>query len=159
MSAQMPRETRLHRRGNGRYYLKAWVPEDVRHLVPGDMSLMESEIEELLIINKLNISPNSPSWRRLGFALLKAQKRSMELLQQRQQGEVVNTPAQPKAAPDNAGVTVQELIDEYMADPSKKRTPSTIKTCGDRCAVRSLAYPDAVHVDRGGVLRRVCHEA
>lgn len=38
MSDKMPRETRLHRRGNGRYYLKAWVPEDVRDLIPGGKS-------------------------------------------------------------------------------------------------------------------------
>ena len=97
-------------------------------LATGDTALMDDEVEELVREQLLSVPEASASWKRIAFALLKAQKRYAELTLRRQQGDVIETPAPLAARPDAGGVTVQQLIDDYMADPSRNRTPSTEKT-------------------------------
>lgn len=240
----MATENRLHRRHGGRYYLKAWVPKDVRHLIPGgksgqkwialgtsdygeasrlnriksvefdqevelarrrlrgeqdELSQAEAdrlaaiwlsnaleedeaarseglddrafkradetaehlvvgggealsrgnaasltfEIEELLSTNGLHVQQGSQGWQRMSLAMLKAQKRLGTALQQRNQGEVVDTPPLPTAIDFKRSYTVNELIDAYIADPSRKRTPGTMKTYNTVFrAMRELFGPD-----------------
>ncbi|MCK1491305.1 site-specific integrase [Bradyrhizobium sp. 180] len=240
----MASENRLHRRDNGRFYLKAWVPKDVRHVIPGgrsggkwialgtsdyaeasrlirvksvefdqeielarrrlrgeqdelsqaeadrlaaiwlsnaleedeearaeglddrafnraeetgdhlalgagaalargDASSLTFEIEDLLSTHGLHVQQGSPGWQRISLAMLKAQKRLGTALQQRNQGEVVDTPPLPTAADAKRSCTVNDLIDLYVADPSKKRTPGTMKTYNTVFrAMRELFGPD-----------------
>lgn len=97
-------------------------------LARGDHSLMAFEVEEVLKAHGLVARPGTEAWDRLSYAMLKAQKRFAKALQQRNEGEVVDTPPLPSAAATPRSCTVEELITAYLADPTKKRTPGTLKT-------------------------------
>jgi integrase len=94
----------------------------------GDVGPIADEVDELLDQEGFIVERNSPSWRRVAFAILKAEARVLDLKAKRNEGELVETPPIPKTALANDRVTVQELIDAYMNDPSSKRTTSTTKT-------------------------------
>ncbi len=97
-------------------------------LARGDAAIMEDAMSELLSSQGLNLEPGSEAWKRLGFAMLKAQKRWAEALLARNAGEVVDTPAPPKAASAPRSCTVNDLIEAYLTDPTKTRSAGTLKT-------------------------------
>ncbi|WP_336489297.1 site-specific integrase [Methylobacterium nigriterrae] len=97
-------------------------------LARGDSHLMAFEMEEVLRFRGLNVRPGSESWKRLGYAMLKAEKRWAKALIERNAGEVVETPAPPAAASMPRSCTVEELITAYLTDPTRTRTPGTLKT-------------------------------
>jgi integrase len=97
-------------------------------LARGDQSLMAFEMEEVLQSQGLGVRPGTEAWSRLSYAMLKAQKRFSKALQERNAGEVVDTPALPTAASTPRSCTVEELITAYLADPTRSRTPGTLKT-------------------------------
>lgn len=97
-------------------------------LARGDQSLMAFEMEEVLQSQGINVRPGTEAWSRLSYAMLKAQKRFAKALQERNAGEVVDTPALPSAASTPRSCTVEELITAYLADPTRSRTPGTLKT-------------------------------
>lgn len=112
-------------------------------LARGDSHLMAFEMEEVLRSQGLSVQPGSEAWKRLGFAMLKAQKRWAKALTERNAGEVVETPAPPKAASTARSCTVEELITAYLADPTRSRTPGTLKTYQTVFrAMRELLGPD-----------------
>ncbi|MGE7416958.1 DUF6538 domain-containing protein [Methylobacterium tarhaniae] len=112
-------------------------------LARGDSQLLALEMEEVLRSQGLNVQPGSEGWKRLGFAMLKAQKRWAKALTERNAGEVVDTPAPPKAASTPHSCTVEELITAYLADPTRSRTPGTLKTYQTVFrAMRELLGPD-----------------
>lgn len=94
--------------------------------------------------------PGTESWKRLAYEFLKVAKRANEAFQSRNQGEVVETPALPAAASAPRSCTVEELITAYLADPTRSRTPGTLKTYQTVFrAMRELLGPnspvDAIH--------------
>jgi integrase len=112
-------------------------------LARGDNQLLAFEMEEALRSQGLSVQPGSEAWKRLGFAMLKAQKRLAKALAERNAGEVVDTPAPPKAASTARSCTVEELITAYLADPTRSRTPGTLKTYQTVFrAMRELLGPD-----------------
>ncbi len=76
----------------------------------------------------IKLKPGSEAWRRLFFEYLKATKRATDVMKARNAGDVVETPAPPTATSAPRACTVDELIAEYLADPTRKRTPGTLKT-------------------------------
>ncbi|KMO44300.1 hypothetical protein VQ03_03945 [Methylobacterium tarhaniae] len=104
------------------------APLAAKELATGSMDTIWMEVEDVLKVNKLAVQEGSEDWRRLGFAMLKAQKRWADAYLQRNKGEVVDTPALPKAASTSSSCTVEELITAYLADPTRSRTPGTLKT-------------------------------
>jgi integrase len=90
-------------------------------LARGDTSIVDGEVDELLLVHGLKLDPASDARRRVAVALLKATVRAADLLEQRQQGNVVQTPAAPGmvlAAPtlDGDDLTVSGLWERYLAD-------------------------------------------
>ncbi|MEG3641343.1 DUF6538 domain-containing protein [Magnetococcus sp. PR-3] len=63
-----------------------------RSLAMGDTSVVEFEVQDMLESQGFNVPPDTDSFRKLAYAFLQAQKKAMGALQQRQQGEVVETP-------------------------------------------------------------------
>lgn len=89
----------------------------------GDSHLLTFEMEEVLRSQGLTVQPGSEAWKRLGFAMLKAHKRWAKALVERNAGDVVETPAPPKAASMSHSCTIEELIQAYLTDPTRTRTP------------------------------------
>jgi integrase len=71
----------------------AWTLEPAKQaLARGDFSFLGWESDELLKVFRINLDPNSASYRELGFAMLRAYVKSIEAIAQRDKGEVVETP-------------------------------------------------------------------
>lgn len=91
----------------------------------------------------LNVSPGSESWSRLNYEFIKAAARMADALASRNQGQLVETPAPPRAADTARVVTVEQLIQAYLANPAKKRSAGTLKTYNTVFnAMRELLGPD-----------------
>ena len=70
-----------------------WTLQPARQaLARGDYSSLRWEIDELLKVFRINLDPNSASYRELGSAMLRAYVKSIEASAQRDKGEVVETP-------------------------------------------------------------------
>lgn len=59
----------------------------------GDISKVSEAMAELLDRFELNLNPNSPAYRKLGLAILKADVRAWEALEKRSKGEPIDTPS------------------------------------------------------------------
>jgi hypothetical protein len=71
----------------------AWtLPPAKQALARGDYSFLQWEIDELLKVFRINLDSNSPSYRELGLAMLRAYVKAIEAVAQRDKGEVVETP-------------------------------------------------------------------
>jgi integrase len=71
----------------------AWTLEPAKQaLARGDYSFLQWEIDELLKVFRINLDPNSASYRELGLAMLRAYVKSIEAIAQRHKGEVIETP-------------------------------------------------------------------
>lgn len=126
-------------------------------LARGNISSIEFETEDLLERNGYAVQKDSPTFRQVAFALLKAQQQTTALLERRQQGEVVDTPAASEAVPASTSIdggTIRELIADYMADPSRSRSKSTIKTY--RTVFRALEELIGPDTELEAVHRRHC---
>lgn len=68
--------------------------EDVEKnkLARGDISLIDFELDDFIDSHALKINKDTPAYKQLAYAFLKASVRSNELINKRQQGEVVETP-------------------------------------------------------------------
>nr|WP_162559901.1 site-specific integrase [Methylobacterium radiodurans] len=104
------------------------APMVAKELATGSMDTIWSEVEGVLKAHGLTAPEGSETWRRLGFAMLKAQKKWSDGVIQRNRGEVVETPPPPSAASSPRSCTVEELIQAYLSDPTRTRTPGTLKT-------------------------------
>jgi hypothetical protein len=71
----------------------AWTLQPAKQaLARGDYSSLQWEIDELLKVFRINLDPQSASYRELGSAMLRAYVKSIEAIAQRDRGEVVETP-------------------------------------------------------------------
>jgi integrase len=83
----------------------AWtLPPARQALARGDFSFLGWEIDELLKVFRINLDPKSASYRELGLAMLRAYVKSIEVIAQRDKGEVVETPelVEPRQPPPSA---------------------------------------------------------
>jgi integrase len=63
-----------------------------RALARGDLSLIEEELEDLMQVFDLKLDRESPAFRKLGYAVLKAQTLALDAIHERNQGAVIETP-------------------------------------------------------------------
>ena len=96
-------------------------------LARGDQSQIDYEMTEFLWTHGVTVGPGTEAYRHLAYAFLKAQKRWAKALIERNRGELVETPV-PAAASTTHAYTVDELIADYLADPTRSRTKGTLKT-------------------------------
>ena len=68
------------------------LPAAQRALARGDISMMRWEINELLKLFRVNLDPNSAAYRELGIEVLKRVVQSLQAVERRQKGEIVETP-------------------------------------------------------------------
>lgn len=73
-----------------------FIEPDLRQaLARGDTSIVRDDVDELLNSNGIKLANNSPAYRKLSFAVLKASLKALEAQKKRQQGEPVDTPPAP----------------------------------------------------------------
>jgi len=71
----------------------AWTLQPAKQaLARGDYSFLRWKMDELLKVFRINLDPESASYRELGLAMLRAYVKSIEAVDQRDKGEVVETP-------------------------------------------------------------------
>jgi hypothetical protein len=68
------------------------LPTAQAALARGDISVMQWEIDELLKVFRINLDQNSSAYRELGIEVLKRFVQSLQAVERRQKGEVVETP-------------------------------------------------------------------
>jgi hypothetical protein len=71
------------------------LPAAQKALARGDIGFLKAEIDELLKLFRINLDPQSPSYRELGQAVLKAFVRALQDTARRQKGEPIDTPPLP----------------------------------------------------------------
>jgi hypothetical protein len=104
----------------------AWtLPPAKQALARGDYSFLQWEIDELLKVFCFNLDLNSPSYRELGLAMLRAYVKAIEAVAQRDKGEVVETPeiVDPQQPSCSTSATLSRpMKDGRNADSSPSRT-------------------------------------
>jgi integrase len=101
----------------------AWTLQPAKQaLARGDYSALRWEIDELLKVFRVNLDPNSASYRELGLAMLRAYVKSIGAIAQRDKGEVVETP---------------ELVEPRQPSPSASGTLSAAYEGWKKSAARS----------------------
>ncbi|HSR76228.1 MAG TPA: DUF6538 domain-containing protein, partial [Xanthobacteraceae bacterium] len=68
------------------------LPAAQSALARGDISMMRWEVDELLKLFRINLDPKSSAYRELGIEVLKRFVQSLQAVERRQKGEVVETP-------------------------------------------------------------------
>lgn len=109
----------------------AYVEKHLRRaLAVGSLDGQEGDggLGDLIKEHGLILQPGSEAWKRLAYEFLKALKKANAAFQSRNEGEVVETPPLPTAASTPRTCTVEELIQAYLSDPTRTRTPGTLKT-------------------------------
>jgi hypothetical protein len=96
-------------------------------LARGDHAQVDYKMREFLWTQGVTVEPGTEAYGHVAYAFLKAQKRWAQAVIERNRGELVETPA-PSASSPSRAYTVEELIADYLADPTRKRTPGTLKT-------------------------------
>jgi integrase len=74
-------------------HLDDWLPLMKVALSRGDVSVVSEAMAELLDRAQLNLDPNCAAYRKLGLAVLRADVRAWEAIEQRAKGEPIETPA------------------------------------------------------------------
>jgi integrase len=101
----------------------AWTLQPAKQaLARGDFSLFGWEVDELLKVFRINLDPNSASYRELGLAMLRAYVKSIESIARRDKGEVGETP---------------ELVEPRQPSPSASGTLSAAYEGWKRSAGRA----------------------
>lgn len=99
----------------------------------GDITAVADEVDELLETQGIALDKNSPAYRKLSHAILKAYVRAGELLARRQRGEVVDTPLEPSAlsaasASSDSSIRFSALWERYSEE--RKLPPKTASDFG-----------------------------
>src|SRR5258706_15760827 len=100
-------------------------------LARGKIDLVAEDVGELLAAEGITLPKTSEAHRKLSFAILKAHVKATELMQQRQQGELVDTPPRPAFEGKNrstgdGGARLSDIFDKWKAE----RNPP-VKTASD----------------------------
>lgn len=94
----------------------------------GDIKLVEFEVDDFIEIHALKITKESSAYKELAYAFLKASVRVNELINQRQQGEIVETPVRDHVDPSQitsdqtSTDTLSKIYDLWKAErkPTEK---------------------------------------
>ena len=94
-------------------------------LARGDISFVQEEVDELLDAFRINLDRRSAAYRQVGTAVLKRFVRALQALEQRNQGEVIETPRiiEPTNNEPATGGTVSAALDGWRK--AKQPTPTT----------------------------------
>jgi integrase len=98
------------------------LPAAQQALARGDMSFIRYELDALLGVFQVNLDPASPSYRKLGRAVLEAEVRMLKAIHARNRGEPVETP--PLVMPSEEGVAARSTLQEALEGWKKERSPS-----------------------------------
>jgi integrase len=102
--------------------IEAVLPAAQRALARGDISMMRWEVDELLKLFQINLDPNSASYRELGIEVLKRFVQSMQGVERRQKGEVVETPE--IVEPQETAIPSSRSLRAAYEGWTKSRNPS-----------------------------------
>lgn len=113
-----------------------FIEPDLRQaLARGDTGIVRDDVEELLNANGIKLASNSPAYRKLSFAVLKASLKALEGKKRRQQGEPVDTPPAPapfltvvSSAADDENPPLSVIFDRWKAE--RKPPAKTVSDFG-----------------------------
>lgn len=113
-----------------------FIEPDLRQaLARGDTSIVRDDVEELLNSNGIKLANNSPAYRKLSFAVLKASLKALEAQKKRQQGEPVDTPPAPapfltvvSSAADDENPPLSVIFDRWKME--RKPPAKTVSDFG-----------------------------
>jgi integrase len=103
------------------------LPAAQRALARGDISMMRWEIDELLKLFRVNLDRNSTAYRELGIEVLKRLVQSLEAVERRQKGEVVDTPEilEPQEGASLSSGSLRAAYDGWKK--SRNPSPTTLR--------------------------------
>jgi len=104
----------------------AWVlPAAKSALAKGDVSFVHEELEELLDVFRINLDRGSHAYRQLGAAILRRYVRALQAIEQRNQGEAIETPrvAEPAQSEPADGGTLTASLEGWKK--AKQPPPNT----------------------------------
>ncbi len=102
------------------------LPDAMAALAKGDTTHVRLDVDELLEAFQLNLDRKSPSYRRLGMAILQARVRALKDVERRNAGEPVETPALamiPAVASGTSG-TLGSAVEGW--EKERVRPPGTV---------------------------------
>lgn len=113
-----------------------FIEPDLRQaLARGDTSIVRDDVDELLNSNGIKLANNSPAYRKLSFAVLKASLKALEAQKKRQQGEPVDTPPAPapfltvvSSAADDENPPLSVIFERWKAE--RKPPAKTVSDFG-----------------------------
>ncbi|HWM46180.1 MAG TPA: site-specific integrase [Xanthobacteraceae bacterium] len=106
------------------------LPAAEAALARGDLSFVVDEIDELLVLFRVNLDRNSVSYRELGLAVLRENVRALRAIADRHAGEPVETPKVPEPE-DASAPTGESLRAAYEGwKKAKRAAPGTITEFG-----------------------------
>lgn len=113
-----------------------FIEPDLRQaLARGDTSIVRDDVDELLNSNGIKLANNSPAYRKLSFAVLKASLKALDAQKKRQQGEPVDTPPAPapfltvvSSAADDENPPLSVIFDRWKME--RKPPAKTVSDFG-----------------------------
>jgi hypothetical protein len=115
----------IYKRKDTLDYQLAIVP---RALARGDITVIKEELDELLLAFQLNVDRKSPSYRKLGMAVLAAHVRALRDIERRNKGEPVETPQSAYALLDapigEQGGSLREALEGWKKE--RERPEGTV---------------------------------
>jgi integrase len=142
----------MHRRAE----TLAWTLQPTRQaLARGDFSMLRWEMDELLDLFRINLDPASASYRELGMAILRAHVKTLEAVERRDRGEVVEAPepVDPQFAAASSVATLKASYEGWKK--SADRPENTLREFNYAIVRFGELHGDmsVVHIKRTHVLR------
>jgi integrase len=101
-------------------------------LARGNTDLIEFELDDLLDRNGINLTKDTPAYRKLAFAMMRASVQLNDLIAKRHQGEAIETPPAPPPIVrkpgqlfNGKGDNLQSVVDRWSAE--RKPRPQTVQ--------------------------------
>jgi integrase len=112
----------------------------------GDIGKINEIMSELLDRFHINLDPDSPAYRQLGMAVLRADVRANEALERRYRGEPIETPAMANLEPSLAALTplATQGTPRVRGAPTLRTAFEGWKKEGTRASSTALGYEDAL---------------
>jgi integrase len=95
------------------------LPASSAALAKGDITVINEQLDELLYAFQINLDRKSPSYRKLGMAVLTAHVRGLKDIARRNQGEPVETPQLtyvPSGAQAHEGGTLRDALEGWKKE-------------------------------------------
>jgi hypothetical protein len=95
-------------------------------LARGDISFVQEQVDELLVIFRVNLDPRSTAYRKLGSAVLRRFVQALQAIERRNQGEAVETPraVEPTHCEHSTEGTLSRALDGWKK--AKQTTATTL---------------------------------